>query len=322
MLLLILAFVFLLVYVCMPLMIAVSWKIGAVDVPADTRRMHMEKIPRGGGMAIFLGLIVGCVMYGKSTSLLNAALWGGALMLVVGLADDIFCLSAVAKLCLQISSAVTAVLGSGMFHTAFENAMGIFWVLLLTNAHNFIDGMDGLLAGCGGIEALLLAGTLFLSGNDGLWQVSLILAVSLFSFRVYNKYPAQIFAGDCGSETVGFLLAMLSLPLFSSPAISFLNVAPLLLFAYPITDLLTSVLRRLLRGGSPFRADRGHLHHRLYAKGLHTKECVALLLCISASLGGIGMFLSTTALWTYACLSCVGTFFLLCYLRKYLFGTA
>ena len=239
-------------------------------------------------------------------------------MLAVGLADDMFCLRAPVKLLFQIASSLAAVLGSGLATGKTEVVLSMLWLVLLTNAHNFIDGMDGLLAGCAGLEAALLGVALLLLGKEGLWQASLLLVVALFSFRLYNRYPAQIFAGDCGSGAIGFFLGMLSLPLFSFPAISIFNLAPLFLFAYPITDLATSVLRRLLHGRSPFSADRAHLHHRLYAKGLQTPECVGVLLSVSVCLGGVGLFLSFEALWLYASIACIGAVLLLWYLHAYL----
>ncbi len=313
---LILLFVFALVFVLMPWIIALSWRIGAVDVPGDPRRLHNKKIPRCGGIAIFGGTLAGALMLGDVSPYLTAMLWGGGAMLVIGLFDDIFCLRASVKLLFQVAISFSAVVGSGALTTYTDVAFAVFWLVLLTNAHNFIDGMDGLLAGCAGCEAIFLGVILLLLGEGGMWQLSFFLAAALFAFRLYNRYPAQIFAGDCGSGFVGFFLGALSLPLFSAPVISFFNLSPLFLFAYPITDLASSVLRRVLHGRSPFSADRAHLHHRLYAKGLEHADCVILLTSVSISLGGVGLFLCDRALWIYASAAAVGTVLLLRYLRR------
>ena len=316
MLFLILLFVFSLVYVWMPWNIALSWRIGAVDVPADPRRMHSKKIPRGGGLGIFLGLALGVWLLGIKSHYVTVVLWGSGLMLAVGLIDDIFCLRATVKLLFQWVISMGVVLGSGGFDSYGKIAFAVFWMVLLTNAHNFIDGMDGLLAGCAAGESIFLGVILLLCGVGGLWQCALILAVALLSFRMYNRYPAEVFAGDCGSGFVGFLLGALSLPLFSMPILSFFNLVPCFLFAYPITELVSSVLRRLLCLRSPFAADRAHFHHRLYARGLEHPDCVTLLTCVSLSLGGIAVLLCERALWSYAVVAALGTVLLLWYLRR------
>ena len=312
----ILLLVFALVYVLTPWVIALSWRIGAVDVPGDPRRLHRKKIPRCGGIAVFLGVLAGAFLLGERSLYTERVLWGSALMLAVGLFDDIRCLRAGTKLCLQLAISLWTVMGCGAFSTYGEAAFAVFWLVLLSNAHNFIDGMDGLLAGCAGCEGLLLGGCLLLLGEGGLWQIAWILSAALLSFRLYNRYPAEIFAGDCGSGSVGFLLGALSLPLFSAPVFSFFNLSPLFLFAYPLCDLATSVLRRLLHGKSPFAADRAHLHHRLYAKGLEQADCSMLLTSVSIGLGGVGLFLCDRALWSCAAVASLGAVLLLIYLRK------
>ncbi|MBQ7334884.1 MAG: undecaprenyl/decaprenyl-phosphate alpha-N-acetylglucosaminyl 1-phosphate transferase [Clostridia bacterium] len=314
-------FVFGLAFALTPAVIGLSWKIGAVDVPQDWRRMHLESVPRAGGLAIVLPFLLGCALLGESSPFLIATLCGGGLMLAVGLADDIFCLGAWSKLFFQIAAASAAVLGSGATD-GMGTALGIFWVVTLTNAHNFVDGLDGLFAGCATIESLLLGLALFLVGEGGLATVAILLAVACLAFRFYNRYPAQIFAGDCGSESVGLLLGMLSLPLFSGAVLQIETLAPLLVFAYPLTDLVTAVVRRVLRGRSPFAADRAHLHHRICAAGLSCVECGGVLLAICFSLGVIGVLLCVETLWIYAIGACLASALLLFRLRKYIVGVA
>ncbi len=309
---------FLLSYVLTPPIRGLAWRMGAVDVPEDHRRMHCEILPRNGGLAILLPFFLGAALSGHTSPFLVRALYGGGLLMAVGLVDDIYCLSAFTKLAFQSVTALLTVLGSGFGESWGEVAWGILWVLTLTNAHNFIDGMDGLLAGCTVVEGVLLAGTLFLTGHTQAAGVSLLLAVTALGFLPYNRYPASIFAGDCGSEGIGFLFGMLSLPLFDASAPSFSALAPLFLFAYPLTDLVAAVLRRILRGKSPFAADRAHLHHRIYAAGLSVPECTVMLVTVSGFLGGIGLFLSTEALWGVAGAVCILTAGALFFCRSYL----
>lgn len=279
---------FSLCFVLVPPVIALSWRIGAVDVPSDWRRMHHESIARGGGIAIYLAFALSLLAL-EGVSLPGASLLaGGLLMLLVGLADDIFCLGAWVKLFFQVTVTVATVLGSG----AAEGRgaiFAVFWVVTLTNAHNFVDGLDGLLAGTGAIEGAALWLAHLLSGRGDASAAPLLLALACLAFRYFNRYPAVVFAGDCGSGVVGFLLGMLSLPLLSTSITTPAVLSPLLIFAYPLTDLVTAVVRRLLRGKSPFSADRAHLHHRITAAGLTYVQCGGVLLAISAGLAVVGV---------------------------------
>ncbi len=313
---LIAAFVFALTYVLTPVVIALSWKVGAVDIPQDWRRMHRESIARGGGVAIVLPFVFGCVWAGRTTGYLGAAIYGGVLMLAVGLLDDVFCLGPRIKLVLQLASAVTAVLVCDLV-SGWEIVAAVLWVVIMTNAHNFVDGMDGLLAGCCGIEAMLLGGTLFLVGEVSGARAAILLSLACFAFRPYNRHPARVFAGDCGSESLGFLLGMLSLPLLFNGVPGIPSLSPLFLFAYPLADMTAAVLRRILRGRSPLAADRGHLHHRLYAAGLSVPECVGVLLTVCASLGVIGLLLTLESLWILASVACLLVIFVFVAVRSY-----
>jgi UDP-GlcNAc:undecaprenyl-phosphate GlcNAc-1-phosphate transferase len=223
-------------------------------------------------------------------------------MVAVGLADDILGLSAWAKFLFQIATASAAVLCSGITD-GIGVALAVFWVVLLINAHNFIDGMDGLLCGCSAIEGLMLGACFFIAGYGVLGIVSLYLMAACLAFRIYNRYPAHVFAGDCGSEALGFALGMLSLPLFGK-GIHIFTLAPLFIFAYPIVDLFSSILRRVLHGYSPFRADRAHLHHRIFAAGISHDECTSILTSLCAVSGVLGVLISSESLWLPAGILC------------------
>ncbi len=308
---------FTLSFVTVPLVIALAWRIGAVDTPCDGRRMHRESIPRAGGLSIFFGFFAACLLAGEVSHLAACALGGGALILLVGLADDIFCLDAWVKFFFQIAATTAAVLGSGVA-TGGGAILSVLWVLMLTNAHNFIDGLDGLFAGVSAVEGIALCLTFLAVGMTAYAALPLLLALSCLGFRVFNRYPAQIFAGDCGSGTVGFLLGVLSLPLFGTVSEGLGSIAPLLLFGYPLTDLFAAVLRRVLRGKSPFQADRGHLHHRICDAGLTHPQCGGVLILISAGLGAVGVLLSVERFLPAASIACVAVVFLLMRIRQFI----
>lgn len=261
-----------------------------------------------GGVGIFLPVLIGCAFFCDTSAFLTRALMGGMLMLLVGVWDDIKPCRPSVKLAAQILAAAVGC-GRGW---SMSTAFAILWVVALANAHNFIDGMDGLFAGCAVTESLFLAGTLSLVGHSSLVLPTLLIASACLAFRHYNHHPARVFAGDCGSATVGYLFGVLSLPLFYEMQWQAGWLTPLFLFAYPLTDLFTAVTRRVLRGKSPFEADRAHLHHRLYAAGLDQRMCSAVLILISAMLSLVGIWLCTGQNLLAASLSCVLAASVLC----------
>lgn len=308
-------FVFLLCYVLTPIVMHLAWSIGAIDVPLDGRRMHRRSIPRDGGVAIFSSFLIGLALFNAWDARLICLAFGSGIMVLVGLADDIFGLGAWAKLLFQTATATAAVLGSGLA-TGIWAAAAVLWVVLLTNAHNFIDGMDGLLCGCGAVECLMLGACFFLAGEGTFGITALYLMAACLAFRIYNRYPAHVFAGDCGSEALGFALGMLSLPLFGHD-VSISSLAPLFIFAYPIIDLVSAVVRRILHGYNPFRADRAHLHHRIFAAGVSHGECTDILMSLCAVSGVLGVLISSQGLWLLAGILCPLAAIFLTSVRKY-----
>lgn len=308
-------FVFLSCYVLTPIVARLAWRIGAVDVPLDGRRMHRRSIPRDGGVAIFLSFLLGVAILNVWNAFLISLAFGCGIMVLVGLADDIFGLGAWAKLLFQTATATAAVLGSGLFDGMWAIA-AVFWLVLLINAHNFIDGMDGLLCGCSAIECLMLGACFFIGGHGILGIVALYLMAACIAFRIYNRYPAHVFAGDCGSEAVGFTLGMLSLPLFET-GMHLSALAPLFVFSYPIIDLISSVARRILHGYSPFRADRAHLHHRIFSTGISHAECTDILMSLCAVSGVLGVLISSEGLWLIAGILCPIAAWFLASVKRY-----
>lgn len=288
----------------MPFTIKFAWRIGAIDVPTDHRRMHKKSIPRNGGMAIGLGFMLGCACLNATEDRFAACtLIGGLFLLLIGLADDVRSLSAYSKLAVQVLAAV-GVVAFGTDLMGWKSVFAVVWIVMLTNSHNFIDGLDGLFCGVSVLEAVALGVLLWCSGSGLYAQITWCLAVACLGFRVFNRHPARIFAGDCGSGSVGFWLGALSLSVLWNSATVF-SLSPLLVFAYPLVDLFTAVSRRLIRGKSPFAADRGHLHHRICDAGLSCNACVSVLLLLSAGLCGIAVLVGGYRLYGFASLSCI-----------------
>ncbi len=312
---------FLITLLLCPVAERIAWRIGAVDVPGDWRRMHTHSIPRCGGLAIFSGIALGWLLISDRPSLLGVALSGGVLLLAVGVADDAFSFPAWLKLAVQIWAAVMTVWQLELGNL-FLRIGAVLWVLVLTNAHNFIDGLDGLLGGVSVIESLTLAFLYMIMGKGEFFLPCVILAASSGAFLIRNLPPAKLFAGDCGSGSIGFLLGVLSLPAFDVGVWRFGMLAPLLLFAYPLTDLFTAVTRRILRGKSPFAADKAHLHHRICAVGIPKFLCTVFLWILTLSLGMIGILLGDAANAEFASLTAVVTVLLMAVIRRFLFHFA
>lgn len=301
----------------LPPLIRLSWRIGALDVPRDDRRMHRDSVPRVGGVAIFAATLSAALLSGAGAAE-RYALAGAAMVFAVGLADDLFTLPAWLKLFFQLVAAAFAV-GAGGVAKGIWGFAAVFWVILLTNAHNLIDGLDGLFAGAASVEAVGLFAVLAVLGKESL--LPLLLAAACVAFRAENRAPARVFAGDCGSGTVGFLLGMLSIPAFAGDwALGMLS--PVFLFAYPMADLFAAVLRRTLNRRPLFGADRGHLHHRLAATGIGTVAVGRVLLVAGAVFAGIGVLLAREEWSTFAAAACVGAVGVLLSLRAYVLRRA
>ncbi len=277
-----------LAFVLTPVSIALAVRMGAVDVPADGRRMHRRATPRAGGIAIFLAFCIAYAAWGEASREALAAWIGAGAIFLLGLVDDVCSLPAGAKLIFQAAWTVATVAASGAYSGA-EGVFAVLWVMALTNAHNFIDGLDGLFAGCVAIEGAGLFAALLAVGAGN--AAPLLLGLACLGFLPHNQTPAKCFAGDCGSCTAGFLLGMLSLPLFGAGEGYPSLLSPFLLFAYPLTDLLAAVLRRVLRGKSPFCADRGHLHHRIFDAGVPASTTVWILRVLSVGTAALSVLL-------------------------------
>ena len=286
-----------------PLAYRLAFKIGAVDVPKDTRRMHKKPIPRLGGVAIVFGFMVAVCCFGEMNRELTAILLGAAIIFVMGIVDDCKNLSAKFKFGIQILAALVVMIGGNIRITVFTNPnifsdnpylvlpwwlsviATIVWIVFITNAVNFIDGLDGLAAG---VSAIMSVSLVFISIRMGEYWVAVVglaLLGACFGFLPFNFNPAKIFMGDSGSTFLGFILASLSIQgVFKSYAIISFAV-PLLILGLPLFDAMFAMLRRIYHGRSPMSADRGHLHHRLIDMGFSQKQTVFILYAISGVLG-------------------------------------
>ena len=293
----------------------VKWfaeKVGAIDVPKDDRRVHATPIPRLGGLAIFIAFVISVVIFADISFGTQGILLGSVIIVIVGVVDDIVPLKPWQKFAAQILAALVAILHGVVIdfvsnplpvgETYYLINLGIFaipitilWIVGITNAVNLIDGLDGLAVGVSTIASLtMLAVALFVSADTNVAIILAALAGACIGFLPYNLNPAKIFMGDTGALLLGFLLSTLSIEgLFKFYAIISFAV-PFMALALPIFDTTFAILRRIARGQSPMRPDRGHLHHRLLDWGFSHKQAVFIIYLISATLGLLAVVMTSS----------------------------
>ncbi len=304
-----------------PIVIAFSEKKGLMDKP-DERKIHSHPTPRLGGVAIWISAILSFVSliilsYYPYRSLLSGLLLGSSLMFLLGLVDDIYNLNAKFKFTIQITIAsIVFCLGVkisslyipfyGMIdvHPILSYLGTIAWIVGISNAVNFIDGVDGLAGSVITISSVTLGLiAISLSPADTVSAlIAFILAGSMLGFLTYNFHPAKIFMGDSGALFGGFLLATLSI-MYQMKTNDITMYVPLLILAVPIIDITFSSLRRIMKGTSPFVADAEHIHHKLLKFGLSQNRAVLVLVVFSILTGGAATLIAasdTTKYFLYA----------------------
>lgn len=312
---------FALALVLTPLVRQYARRRGIVDAPNLERKIHREPMPLLGGAAVF-GAFALNVLFNYLVVLPLTARWdmpfvefpdprayiegafrvgpkllvllaGGALMVALGLYDDLHDLKPGWKFLAQIAIA-SLVAAFGMRVTLFIASpvvsflLTVLWIVTLTNALNFLDNMDGLCAGVGLVCALLFAMMAALQEQYFVCVLALALAGALLGFLPYNFKPATIFLGDAGSHFIGYMLAVLPvLGTFYTPeSPTWLPVLiPLLVLAVPLFDMAMVMAIRLRRGHPVYRGDANHISHRLVQLGLPQSWAVTLIYWITLTLG-------------------------------------
>ena len=330
-----------------PIVREVNRRLGMVDKP-DPRRINKVPIPRGGGVALFLGLFGSFLVYvsatgsrwvgsGVGTHPVRVTALAGVIFLL-GLADDKWSLPPKLKLLGQIAVAFATWLWGGLgFSTlwpalpaAVDCVLTVFWIVGAVNAFNLIDGLDGLASGIALIATLGMAGSLLFVGNPDQTLFHFAFAGALIGFLRYNYNPASVFLGDSGSMLIGYLVA--TLPLATQTPNSFLVSVgvPMLAMGVPIFDTSLAILRRSIRhvilrrekreasAGDSDRvmsADHDHLHHRiLRATGLNQRKTAWILylmtlVAVLFGLGGMMLKSRSAGLWLAAfAVGCVVVF--------------
>ena len=320
---------FIVSFVATPYTIKIANKIGAVDVPKDKRRMHTKAMPKFGGPAVILGVLVSMIyliavmsiegsldlfstqQYGKK---LLGVLLGVIVIAITGTLDDIKTLKPWQELLGQTIAAIIVVaFGTKIehldipflykigFNETFSIIVTIIWIVGVTNAINLIDGLDGLSSGISLISCISLL-IIFLMNDSPMIATVIVTALSgaLVGFLPFNFAPAKTFIGDTGSNFLGFMLAIVSILGIAKTYTLAVIVLPVIVLGLPIFDVLFAIVRRIVKGKSikaVFKPDKGHLHHKLVAKGFTQKQAVLILYGLSASLGMFAIILFDSGIW-------------------------
>ncbi len=277
-------------YLLMPAVRRVALDKDWVDTPDGKRKIHLDRMPRVGGLAIWFGIVGGLlvtlimgraieasafsgIMSMRSVLCLMA---GATVVVATGLLDDIFQIRARYKLlgqflafvpvllCGEVVAAVATLLGGGTMATILAFPLIIGWGMFIMNAVNLLDGMDGLAGGVTLIALLFLA---LMGGMSGMMLLFLMTAAgAVMAFLRYNLPPAKVFMGDTGSLLLGYLLGVFALAsLVAEPTVSRM-LALFVTLGLPILDTGMTLARRIARKRDPFAPDREHLHHRVLGR--------------------------------------------------------
>ena len=316
-----------------PLVRELNRRLGMVDKP-DPRRINKVPIPRGGGIALFLGIaLTSCLLitcYGSSVlgpenaHFLKLSLLA-TLMVAIGFTDDKFGMNPKVKLLGQLVVAFLTWWWVGLgfrglwpnLPAAIDCVLTVFWIAGAVNAFNLIDGLDGLASGLALIATIGMAGSLFFAGHAESTLFYFAFAGGLLGFLRYNYNPASVFLGDSGSMLIGFTLAVLPLNIHVTNSFLVSIGVPLLAMGVPIFDTSLAIIRRSVRrllkreGGvtgnaEVMTADTDHLHHRiLRASGLNQRKAAWTLYAFAAFLVAVGLIgvslqSRTAGLWMVA----------------------
>lgn len=283
-----------------PFVKVLAYKIGAIDVPKDARRVHDHPIPRLGGLAIFYGFLISILCFATVDTQLKGIIIGCLIIVAVGIVDDVKQLSAKVKFVLQIVTAVIVVLHGvtikyisvpsfivegGILNLGFMSIpITIVWIVGVTNAVNLIDGLDGLAVGVSSIATFSLFFIAILTSEIQIAVVTAALAGACLGFLPYNFNPAKIFMGDTGSTFLGFMLSVICIQGLFKGYVIISFIVPFLILGLPIFDTGFAIVRRIWNKKPIMAPDRGHLHHRLMDMGFSQKQTVAILYVIASIL--------------------------------------
>ncbi len=320
---------FIVAFMVTPYSIKIAKKIGAIDIPKDDRRMRKKPIPKLGGVAVIAGFAISLIYLVAVMSIegsinlfdnneyfkkLVGIGLGVIIITITGIIDDTKTLKPLQKLFGQVLAAVVAVAFGVQINNIeipYFNSLGlsyevsivatIIWILVITNAINLIDGLDGLSSGIALISCISLL-IIFALNDSPMIAILMITSLigALVGFLPFNFSPAKTFIGDTGSNFLGYILSVVSILGVAKTYTAVVIALPILVLGLPIFDVTWAIIRRIIKGKSIkaiFKADKGHLHHRLVANGFSQKQAVLVLYAVSAALGLFAIIILESGIW-------------------------
>ncbi len=288
-----------------PLAVWFAPKIGAMDIPKDARRVHNKPMPRFGGAAIYIGMMVSLAVFTLQGRGVVPIMMGCTIVYALGLIDDLMDMKPIIKFAGQVLAA-TVVFAMGvritfvkitiidilftsghpiLFGSVIDYLVTVLWLVAITNAVNLIDGLDGLAAGIAAISALCIAYVAYIHGYELPTMLMMAVAGSALGFLPFNFHPARIFMGDGGSQLLGFAIAAFSVQGTVKGATIMVVLLPALVLGLPIFDTIMAIIRRTSRHQSISTADKEHLHHKIMKAGFGQRRAVMLMYSLSGIMG-------------------------------------
>jgi UDP-N-acetylmuramyl pentapeptide phosphotransferase/UDP-N-acetylglucosamine-1-phosphate transferase len=324
-----LALAFGITFYAIPIIITVANQKRLFDLP-DQRKIHLNPIPSVGGIRIFAGFITSLVLSVTLKDIYHFQYLIAALMIIffIGMKDDLTDLPPFKKFLGQIMAACILIFKGGFFIKNMDGILGIYelpnvasysislvLIVLIINAYNLIDGVDGLAASLSLFSSILFA--VFFAVNDQMTFacIATSLAGALAAFLIFNYNPARIFMGDTGSLLIGLINAVLVIQFINSnlpdhPQVLQVKAAPAIGFAIlfvPLFDTLRVFSLRILHGDSPFTPDRNHIHHILLRLGLNHKMVTFCLVITNLFIPVVAYLLQSIGTnWLITTLLCAG----------------
>lgn len=283
---------FLFVLAIIPFIKKVAEHVGAMDIP-NGRKVHTKPMPRLGGLGIYMGFLLGYILFGTMSIRMNAILIGSFIIIITGIVDDINPIPAKVKFLFQtIAASVVAFYGqillSDVSALGFYIDFGILsypitviFIVAIINCINLIDGLDGLAAGLSAIYFMTIGIVIvyWLKIFDLNAIITFIMLGATLGFLCHNFHPAKIFMGDSGSMFLGYIIAVIALLGFKNVTLTTL-LAPICLLAIPILDTSFAIIRRFVNKKPIDEPDREHLHHQLLNLKLSHRNTVLIIYII------------------------------------------
>lgn len=310
-----------------PLVISGAAALKLYDKPDGGRRVHSVAVPRLGGVSVFIGTaaitILPLTSIAKSFPSLDAQFLGGvflgsAILFLVGLVDDVRGLSAGTKFAAQVVAAAVAwYFGARLDMVAMGYGIGVptgylglplamLWIVGVTNTFNFIDGLNGLATGIAIVASITIVAVALTLGNIVVVVPAVALTGALIGFLHFNFPSARIFLGDSGSQSIGFVLAVLAMRGSVNSAGAVLVIVPVLAVFVPLMDGALAIVRRWLRKVPLSGADARHVHHRLLALGISPARTAIVLWSLAAGMSAFGLLIALTAPFVAASVAILG----------------